>query len=494
MHLPISIIFYLQEQMTHGNLPPSPFALPIIGHLYLFKQPLHRTLSKLSNQYGPVMYLRFGSRPVVVISSPSAVEECFTKNDIVFSNRPRVLAGKHLHYNYTALGVTPYGQHWQKLRHIMAKTIFSTNAISMFSDVRGQEVQTLLKQLFHNSKAGPCKVELNSRFWELVVNTTMGMIARKQYYGNNVVDFEEARRFHDLIKETLDLSGAKLNDLLPLLNLIDFQRLEGRMVNLKNKMDTFLQSLINEHRKVKNTSNEGLRKKVIIDDMLSLQKIEPHYYTDEFIKGIIWTLLMSGIDTSISPMEWAMSLLLNNPETLNKARAELDAYVGHNRLLDESDLPKLKYLQCIINETLRLYPSAPLLVPRESSDDCTIGAFDIPRGTMLLVNAWAIHRDPNVWKYPKLFKPERFESGTADTEGYKFIPFGSGRRRCPGSIMSMSIVKLTLGSLIQCFEWERISEEKIDMHEGSGITMHKTKPLETVCKPCQSMIHVLNKL
>ncbi|KAF5204375.1 Cytochrome p450 [Thalictrum thalictroides] len=206
------------------------------------------------------------------------------------------------------------------------------------------------------------------------------------------------------------------------------------------------------------------------------------------------TLFMSGTDTSISPMEWAMSLLLNNPKTLDKARAELDAFVGQDRLLDESDLPNLKYLQCIINETLRLYPSGPLLVPRESSDDCTIGGFYIPSGTMLLVNAWAIHRDPNVWKDPELFKPERFESSTVGTEGYKFIPFGSGRRKCPGSIMSMSIVKLTLGALIQCFEWERISEEKVDMHEGSGITMHKTIPLETVCKPRQSLIHVLNKL
>lgn len=187
-----------------------------------------------------------------------------------------------------------------------------------------------------------------------------------------------------------------------------------------------------------------------------------------------------------------MSLILNHPEVLKKARAELDNYVGQEKLVDEPDLPKLNYLQCIINETLRLFPAAPLLVPRESSDDCTIGGFNVPRGTMLLTNGWAIQRDPQVWEDPTSFRPERFVSG--ESEAYKLVPFGLGRRQCPGAGLANRVMGLTLGALIQCFDWERVSEELVDLSEGRGLTMPKDKPLEAMCKAREEMINVLSGL
>lgn len=182
----------------------------------------------------------------------------------------------------------------------------------------------------------------------------------------------------------------------------------------------------------------------------------------------------------VGTIEWAMSLLLNNPEVLKKARAELDSQVGQYALTDESDIPQLHYLQCIILETLRLFPAAPLLLPHFASDDCTIGGFDMPRGTMLLVNTWAIHRDPKLWDDPTSFRPERFESG--ESEKYRLLPFGVGRRACPGAGLANRVVGLVLGSLIQCFEWERVGEDEVDMTEGIGLTMPKAVPLEASCK------------
>lgn len=156
--------------------------------------------------------------------------------------------------------------------------------------------------------------------------------------------------------------------------------------------------------------------------------------------------------------------------------------VGQQHLFDEPDLSKLKYLHCIISETLRLYPTAPLLVPHRSSDDCVVGGFDVPRDTTLLVNVWAIHRDPELWDEPTKFKPERFENG--ESEALRLMmPFGLGRRACPGMGLAQRLVGLTLGSLIQCFEWERIGCQKIDMTEGKGITMPKAEALEVMCKP-----------
>lgn len=189
-----------------------------------------------------------------------------------------------------------------------------------------------------------------------------------------------------------------------------------------------------------------------------------------------------------------MSLLLNHPNELEKARAEIDEHIGHERLVEETDFPNLPYIQCIVNESLRLFPVAPLLVPHEPSEDCTIGGFDVSGGTMVLVNAWGIHRDPKVWEDPLSFKPERFEGMGNANEGYRFIPFGMGRRQCPGSGLANRVVSLALASLIQCFEWKRVGEELVGLSEGKGLTMPKQEPLEAMCRGRQRMSLVLSQL
>lgn len=179
-----------------------------------------------------------------------------------------------------------------------------------------------------------------------------------------------------------------------------------------------------------------------------------------------------------------MSLLLNHPDKLDEVKAEIENKVGQERLLDEQDLPNLNYLQNVINETLRLYPPIPLLGAREASEDCVVGGFDVPCGTMMVVNAWAIHRNSELWDEPTKFQPERFEGWSGEGPGgYRLIPFGGGRRACPGAGLANRLIGLVLGSLIQSFEWERISEDKVDMSEGLGLTMPKIKPLEVMCKP-----------
>lgn len=191
-------------------------------------------------------------------------------------------------------------------------------------------------------------------------------------------------------------------------------------------------------------------------------------------------LLSAGTDTSAITLELAMSSLLNHPNVMKRARIELDNEIGQEKLIDELDISKLKYLQGIISETLRLYPAAPMLVPHMSSNDCTVEGYDIPRDTMLLVNAWALHREPKVLDDPKSFKPERFEGDEGNT--HKLMSFGLGRRACPGEGLAHRTIGLTLASLIQCFEWKRVSEEEVDMAEGNGITLLKAVPLEAMCK------------
>ncbi|PON49941.1 Cytochrome P450, E-class, group I [Parasponia andersonii] len=317
----------------------------------------------------------------------------------------------------------------------------------------------------------------------------MRMVAGKRYYGDDVTDVEEARQFREIMKEVFAHGGAgNPGDFLPILNWID--GFEKRLQRLAGKTDSFLQGLIEEHRAKAKKHDEP--RNTMIDHLLSLQESQPDYYTDQIIKGFVLVLLLAGTDTSAVTLEWTMSNLLNHPHVLKKAKDELDSQIGQHQLVDESDLSKLPYLQGIISETLRLYPAAPLLVPHYSSNDCTIGGYDVPRDTILLVNAWAIHRDPKLWEDAESFKPERFENN-GEGEGYKLMPFGLGRRACPGMGLAQRVVGLTLGSLIQCFEWERVSEEKIDMAEGKGLTMPKAVPLEAMCKPRPIMNVVLSE-
>lgn len=202
-------------------------------------------------------------------------------------------------------------------------------------------------------------------------------------------------------------------------------------------------------------------------------------------------MIVAGTDTSVVTIEWAMSLLLNHPDVLQNAKLELDSKVGPHRLVEEHDLPNLNYLRNIISETFRMFPAGPLGVPRESSADCKVGGYDIPGGTILLVNAWAIHRDPKVWDEPTRFKPERFE-GRGEAEMEKLMPFGMGRRACPGEGLGRRMVGLALGSLIHCFDWERMGSEEVDLDEGFGLTMPKLKPLEAMCRPRQIMLEALS--
>ncbi|KAK0605406.1 hypothetical protein LWI29_026359 [Acer saccharum] len=472
-------VFKLWFQPTarrRKNLPPSPRpSLPVIGHLHLLKHPMHRTFHNLAKKYGPIFSLRFGSRLVVVVSSASAAEECFTKNDIVFANRPNLLLGKHVGYNNTILTQSPYGDHWRNLRRITTIEVFSSIRLNMFLPIRRDETKRLLEKLSRSSrKGGFFKVELKTMFSELTFNIMIRMVAGKRYYGDDVEDEEEARRFRKIMKEATSYGGASNpRDFLPILNWIDGGDFTNKLVSLSKRIDEFLQGLIDEHR-IKKAGLESTN--TMIDHLLSLQESQPEYYTDQIIKGLIMVMLLAGTETSAVTLEWAMTNLVNNPEVLEKVRAKLDDQVGQERLIDESDVFKLQYLQNIILETLRLCPTAPLLVPHISSDNCTVGGYDVPCDTILLVNAWAIHRDPKLWDEPDSFKPERFETREGETR--KLMPFGLGRRSCPGSGLAQRVVGLALGSLIQCFEWERVGDEKVDMTEGRGLTMPKVDPLE----------------
>ncbi|KAK8999571.1 hypothetical protein V6N11_070732 [Hibiscus sabdariffa] len=483
--LPLLAIKLFQPP-NNTNPPPSPPSLPILGHMHLLREPLHRCFFDLARKYGPIFSLRLGSRLAVIVSSPSYVTEAFTKNDVVFANRPYFWAGKYIGYNYTSLGLSPYGDHWRNLRRISKHELLSPNQLKLTSGIRTHEVRSFLKALYDaSSRDAFVKVELKPMLTNLVFNMVLRMITGKQVNGDNMRRSKgEEARFQKLIEELFEIGASGyLGDFLPLFQWIDFQGYKKNVVRLSTEINEFLQGLIDDHRR-RREADDFENGNGMIHSLLSSQEQHPEYYTDEVIKGLLQDILSAGTDTTAVTVEWAMTNLLNNEAALNKARAELDLHFGEDKLVNEADLPKLRYLQNVVTETLRLHPAVPLLVPHMNSEDCTIGNYHIPKGTMLFVNASAIQRDPNVWDQPMNFRPNRFEQdGENDQRDPKMMPFGIGRRSCPGMELAQQIVGSVLGQMIQLFEWKRIDEKMIDIEEGKGLTMPKVEPLEAMFKP-----------
>ncbi|RVW67716.1 Cytochrome P450 81D11 [Vitis vinifera] len=441
--------------------------------------------------------------PFLIVSSPSVAEECLTKNDIVFANRPQLIAGKYIGYNYTSLIWANYGDHWRNLRRISTLEILSSSCIQMLSGIRADEVRLLVLWLLEHENQ---TVNMKAMLFEITTNVMMRMIAgRGIMAGAWRSGGEETVKFREIMADTIRLGDmSNIGDYLPMLRWLGVKGKEEGLRELQRKRDRFMQSLIEEHRtriaKDKESSSsccngddgEKKKKKTMIEVMLSLQEKEPDYYTDLIIRGLMLALLGAGTDTTATTIEWTLSLLLNNPHALKKAQMEIDNHLGDNHLIQESDLNQLPYLHCIIKESQRMHPVGPI-IPHESSGECTVGGYRIPHGTMLLVNVWAIQNDSRVWEEPRKFTPERFEGMELEKHGFRLMPFGSGRRGCPGEGLAVRMVGLVLGSLIQCFDWESVGEGMVDMSEGTGLSLPKAQPLLVRCRHRPALVDLLSK-
>ncbi|EAY91934.1 cytochrome P450 81Q32 [Oryza sativa Japonica Group] len=486
------------------QLPPSPPAIPFFGHLHLIDKPLHAALSRLAERHGPVFSLRLGSRNAVVVSSPECARECFTDNDVCFANRPQFPSQMPATFYGAGFGFANYGAHWRNLRRIATVHLLSAHRVRGMAGVVSGEIRPMVQRMYRAAAAagvGVARVQLKRRLFELSLSVLMEAIAQTKTTRPEADDADtdmsvEAQEFKNVLDELNPLLGAaNLWDYLPALRVFDVLGVKRKIATLANRRDAFVRRLIDAERQRMDNGVDGGddgEKKSVISVLLSLQKTEPEVYKDIVIVNLCAALFAAGTETTAMTIEWAMSLLLNHPKILKKAKAEIDASVGNSRLINGDDMPHLSYLQCIINETLRLYPVAPLLIPHESSADCKVNGYHIPSGTMLLVNVIAIQRDPMVWKEPNEFKPERFENG--ESEGLFMIPFGMGRRKCPGETMALQTIGLVLGALIQCFDWDRVDGAEVDMTQGSGLTNPRAVPLEAMCKPREAMSDVFREL
>ncbi|KAG6635049.1 hypothetical protein I3843_11G015100 [Carya illinoinensis] len=462
------------------RLPPGPRKLPLVGNLHQLGGMPHRFLQRLSAEYGPLMFLQLGFIPTIIVSSADMAREIFKTHDRVFSGRPVLYAAKSLSYNLSAVSFAPYGNYWREVRKIVILELLSAKRVQSFQSVRDEEVAHMLDSVSLSS--GP--VNLSELTLSLANNIVCRVAFGKKYDGG---ESDSKSGVHQTLRETQDLLGGFcIADFFPWMGWLNkFNGLEERVEKNFRQLDEFYEKVIEEHRSSKPENDEDLVAVLLRIQKDSNQELPLHI---DQIKAVLTDMFIAGTDTSSATIVWIMSELIRNPSVMQRAQVEVREIVKGKQKVEESDLLKLIYLKSIVKEGFRLHPPAPLLVPRETTESCTIEGYHIPAKTRVFFNAKSIGEDPKYWKNPKEFRPERFLDSSVDFRGQHFelLPFGAGRRGCPGIQFATQLIELALANLLHRFDWEMadgVKREELDMEEAVGITMHKKVPLLLVAKP-----------
>ncbi|XP_019180699.1 PREDICTED: cytochrome P450 CYP82D47-like [Ipomoea nil] len=478
-----------KNDAQHKRLAPEvPRAWPIIGHLHLLagqKTPTHLILAAMADKYGPIFRMRLGSQPVVVVSDSIVAKECFKAKDKELATRPKFMAAEIMGYNYSMFSLAPYGEYWREIRKIVLLELLSTRRIEMLRKVRESHVRKAIKRTFdhwsHNKDpiSGAVVVEMRQWFSRLILNLSIAMLFGEEEVAEESQLLKSIRRLFELFGE------LPVSDFIPWLRWMDLGGYEKAMRKTAEEMDCAADRWLKEHRTKRNLKSK--EEEDFMDAMLSLfddpsnQTHPLGFDNDVIIKSTCLNLLLAATDTTSVTLIWALSLVLNNYDVLRNIQEELDTKIGKSRGIEESDINQLTYIQAVVKETFRLHPAAPLSVPHEAIQDCTINGYHIHKGTRVIPNFARIHRDPKVWVKPNEFWPERFLTTHKDIDvkgnHFEIIPFGSGRRVCPGITLGLQMVHLTLASLIQSFDMKRPSKEPIDMTQSPGLTSLKATPL-----------------
>ncbi|CAM6050510.1 unnamed protein product [Sphagnum compactum] len=523
--------YVLFKKSSSLRLPPGPRPWPVVGNLVQLSQGgenLHETFANWGKQYGPLIYLRLGSMHTVVASSPAMIKEFLKTHDQQFYFRPTQTLMGELVFANNGIAFAEGGPMWRYLRKICLTELFTAKRLASFEPMRTKEISSMINNIYKDSEEGKV-VNLNIELTYLVNNIVTQTLFGKRFYGVEESKGNDALHFKQILEELNQwFITLIISDYIPSLRWVaKLQGTEAALHALRKKKSQFIQKLITEHKsliattdQVKDSENTNTTNKP--KDFMSVLLSAPREdgtgnLDDETIECVVMELLTAGTETSMYTTEWGMTELIRNPIVMKRVQTELETVIGTNRIVEEADLNKLTYLQAVVKETLRLHPPGPLLLPHSSLDEtCEVaGGYDIPPRTKILVNIWAMGRDPSIWERPLEFVPERFLQKQQHSEALKFdvqpnflqqqqqhpivdqtveatknadvkentfehVPFGSGKRACPGRPMGNLVVEIVLARLLQGFNWELPNKQDpktLDMTEKFGGVMHKAKPL-----------------
>ncbi|CAN1328841.1 Desmethyl-deoxy-podophyllotoxin synthase [Linum perenne] len=444
----------------------------------------HRRLRDLAARYGPLMHLQLGEVSTIVVSSGELAKEFLQTNDLNFASRAYLPSAHTIFYQGRNISFGTYGAYWSRMRKICVQELLGANRVKSFLPTMKEEVDKLVRGVGSTRSSVNVSRMLYSMSYSVISRAVFGEIQLHQ---------EHADAFYPVLKEILKaLEGSCLWDLFPSSNLARVLS-EGRLKKLNREFDALLQTIINDRIAKR---SEKKKKKDLVDVLLDHivdQDVEVPI-TNNDIKAVLLDMFLGGSDTFAVVIEWALSELMKNPKAMQKLQTEIRKEVGQKGRVDHDDLGQLHYLKLVIKETLRLHPPGPLLPPRQAREDTMVNGYQIPEKTRIIINAWAIARDHPNWVEPDKFVPERFmldDHGNGDyTKGLDFsmIPFGSGRRMCPGVQYGMTVLSLCLANLVYCFDWELprgVTTQNLDMSEDFGIVVRRKNQLVLMVVPYQ---------
>ncbi|KAJ8447387.1 hypothetical protein Cgig2_013164 [Carnegiea gigantea] len=473
----IYVLHYFLKKSPKTKLPPGPKPWPIIGNIHLLGSKPHRSVAELSKIYGPLMSLRLGSITTIVISSPDVAKEMFLKHDLAVSSRQIPDAFRIAGHDKLSVGCLPVCPKWRDLRKVLAIQLFTNQQLHASQGLRKKKVDDLVQFVKGRSEKG-----LAIDIGKAVSTTSLNLLSNTFFSMDfSCYDSSVSEEFKDLAWHLLE-EGARPNvsDFFPLLRPLDLQGVRRRQTMYFHKMMGFFERIIDERLRDQTGANEdvlGTLLKLVKEDELTLDDI----------KHLLIDLFIAGTDTTSNVLQWAMTELLRHPEKMTKAQAEIDQVLseGQSRSIEESDISNLPYVQAIVKETLRLYPPVPFLVPHKADCEVQLCGYYVPKNAQVWVNLWCLNRDPSVWVNPKSFMPERFLESEIDFKGrnFEFMPFGTGRRMCPGMPLAHRMAHLMLAALLRSFNWKldgQLNADGIDIEEMFGITLAKAQPLEAI--------------
>ncbi|KAK9932001.1 hypothetical protein M0R45_019252 [Rubus argutus] len=491
--LPLLVLLLKKLNKPQKHFPPGPPKLPIIGNLHQFNQSgssAHPNLWRLSKRYGPVMLLHLGRIPTLIISSAEAAKQVMKDNDLHCCSRPASTGSRKLTYNYLDMGFAPYGEYWREIRKICVLELFSVKRVQSYRSIREEEVVKMIKSILDEStSSSSSSVDLTEKLFALMGSMTFRIVFGTSFEGS---DFEH-EKFHQVLHDTeIMLAGFSAADYFPsyIGNIIDRISSKHKIFDrVSGEVHRFFQQVIDDHLKPGRTQQDH---EDIVDVLLKIVREQTGFGAAQLghnnIKAVLLNLFLGGIDTGAITMLWAMAELAKKPRLMKKAQDEVRSCVGNKANVSETDTEQLQYLKMIVKETLRLHPPAPLLLPRKTMSPFKVLGYDVEPNTLVLINDWAISRDPEFWNDPEEFIPERFDDSSLDFKGqnFEFLPFGAGRRICPGIYMATTTLELGLANLLHCFDWklpEGMKEEDINMEETTGalaLTISKKTALNLV--------------
>ncbi|KAL3527173.1 hypothetical protein ACH5RR_011829 [Cinchona calisaya] len=488
--VPLLFLFLLSRFRAKPH-PPGPKGLPLIGNMMMMDQLTHRGLAKLAKQYGGIFRLKMGYLNMVAVSSPEIARQVLQVHDNIFSNRPATVAIKYLTYDRADMAFAHYGPFWRQMRKLCVMKLFSRKRAESWDSVR-DEVDDMIKIVASNTGS-------SVNIGELVFGLTRNIIYRAAF-GSSCLEGQDD--FIRILQEFSKLFGAfNVADFIPWLTWVDPQGLNNRLAKARASLDGFIDTIIDDHMVKKKNRNGSIEMddSDMVDELLAFYSEEAKVnesedlqnaikLTKDNIKAIIMDVMFGGTETVASAIEWAMAELMKSPEDLKKVQQELNDVVGLDRKVEETDFDKLTYYKCCLKEVLRLHPPIPLLL-HETSDDAEVGGYYIPAKSRVMINAYAIGRDKDSWEDADIFKPRRFlGDGMPDYKGsnFEFIPFGSGRRSCPGMQLGLYALEMAVAHLLHCFTWELpdgMKPSELDMDDLFGLTAPRASRLVAVPTP-----------